>query len=45
MSVKERILLCRMIEKMEKKETYSRKLGLENKSAYRGKPVEAGAQR
>jgi len=45
MSAKERILLCKMIEKMEKKETYSRKLGLENKSTYRGKPVETGIQR
>ncbi len=36
MSVQQRILTCRLIEKMEKQEAYSRKLGLENTSTFYG---------
>ena len=39
MSVRERIMLCRMIEKIERNGEDSRRLGLENKSTYRGRPV------
>lgn len=36
MSVKQRVLLCRLVEKIEKQSTYSEKLGLENTSRFRG---------
>lgn len=44
MSIKERILICQMIEKMEKLKEYSKLLGLENKSSFRGVKVNGGKQ-
>ncbi len=40
MSVRERIMICRVVERIEKQKSYSRKLGLENKSTYHGEPVD-----
>ena len=39
MSVRERILICRVVEQITQQEGYSKKLGLQNKSTYRGEPV------
>jgi hypothetical protein len=39
MGVKERILICRVVERMEMQAGYGKRLGLENKSTYRGMPV------
>lgn len=39
MSVEERMLVCRVVEKMEVQKRFSKRLGLENKSTYRGKTV------
>ncbi|MBO4988215.1 MAG: hypothetical protein J6C63_05170 [Lachnospiraceae bacterium] len=36
MSVKERVLICRLLEKMSEQEAYSRQLGLENASTFCG---------
>ena len=36
MSVKERVLICRLLEKMKDQDTYSRQLGLENTSTFCG---------
>ncbi len=40
MSVQERMRLCRIIEKLEEQREYGKRLGLENKSSYRGIQVE-----
>ena len=39
MGAKERILICRAVERMETQAGYGKRLGLENKSTYRGMPV------
>ena len=39
MGVKERVLTCRMIEKMEQQDDYRRKLGMENESTFRGRAI------
>lgn len=36
MSVRERVLTCRLLEKMKEQDTYSRQLGLENTSTFCG---------
>ena len=36
MSVEQRILTCRLIEKMKEQDSYSRQLGLENTSTFYG---------
>lgn len=36
MSVKERVLICRLLEKMSEQDAYSRQLGLENTSTFCG---------
>ncbi len=36
MSVRERVLTCRLLEKMKEHDTYSRQLGLENTSTFCG---------
>lgn len=36
MSVRERVLTCRLLEKMKDQDTYSRQLGLENTSTFCG---------
>lgn len=36
MSVKERVLTCRLLEKMRVQDSYGRRLGLENVSTYCG---------
>lgn len=40
MSVKERMMICKVVEQMEKNKIYSKQLGLENRSTFRGRPVE-----
>ena len=36
MSVKERVMICRLLEKMKEQDNYSRQLGLENASTFCG---------
>lgn len=36
MSVRERVLTCRLLEKMKQQDSYSRQLGLENASTFCG---------
>lgn len=36
MSVKERVMTCRLLEKMKEQENYGRQLGLENVSTFCG---------
>jgi len=36
MSVRERVLICRLLEKMKEQDSYSRQLGLENASTFCG---------
>lgn len=36
MSVRERVLTCRLLEKMKEQDIYSRQLGLENASTFQG---------
>jgi len=36
MSVKERVLICRLLEKMSEQDAYSRQMGLENTSTFCG---------
>jgi len=36
MSIEKRILMCRLIEKMYEQKEYSQKLGIENRSVFRG---------
>ena len=45
MSVRERIMICRVVEKIEVQEGYSKKLGIENASTFHGKPVSRTAKR
>lgn len=35
--ISERVMYCRMIEKIEKNEAYAKRLGIENVSKFRGK--------
>lgn len=37
MTVRERIMLCRLIEKIDKNRSYSEKLGISNESRFKGK--------
>lgn len=39
MTAAQRIRICRLIEKMNKQQNYCSKLGIENKSIYRGKVI------
>ena len=39
MNVDERMRMCRIIEKMEEQKEYSKRLGLENNSYYKGAPI------
>ena len=39
MHVVERMRMCRIIEKMEEQKEYSKRLGLENNSYYKGAPI------
>lgn len=39
MNVEQRILTCRLLEKMRNREAYSKKLGLENFSTFQGMPI------
>ena len=39
MSVRERMMICRVVEQIERNKNLSRKLGVENASTFRGKPV------
>lgn len=39
MDIEERILTCRLIEQMNENAEYTKKLGLENESTYRGSSV------
>ncbi len=43
MSVEQRILICRLLEKMNDEKEYSRKLGLENKSIFHGVQIKKDA--
>ncbi len=45
MSVEQRILRCILIQRMEGQERYSRRLGIENVSLYRGNRYKNGDQR
>ena len=36
MSVKERVMICRLLEKMKEQDNYSRQLGLTNASTFCG---------
>ncbi len=36
MSVKERVMTCRLLEKMKQQDSFSRQLGLENTSTFCG---------
>lgn len=36
MSVKERVMTCRLLEKMKERDSYGRQLGLENASTFCG---------
>ena len=40
MSIKERVRMCQIIEQMEIKKEFSKRLGLENKSTFHGKPID-----
>lgn len=44
MSVEERILTCRLLEKMKDQEAYSKRLGLEDTSRVHGKQIDKGAR-
>lgn len=39
MPVKQRIRICRLIEKMQEQKEYSKKLGLEDRSRFHGERV------
>lgn len=39
MGVTQRVLMCRLIEKMKSQKSYSKKLGIENASTFRGKKL------
>ena len=39
MSVQERLRMCQIVEKMENQKEYSKRLGLENHSKYRGNKI------
>ena len=39
MNIEERLLACRVIEKIELQKAYGKRLGLKNESTYRGEPV------
>lgn len=39
MSAQERIRLCRIINQMENKKAFCKRLGLENQSTFHGNPV------
>jgi len=39
MNLEKRIKLCRLIEKMDKKEEYSNKLGIQNVSTFHGELI------
>ena len=45
MGVQERMKMCQIIEKMETQKEYSKRLGLENRSSFRGSPVEKREKR
>lgn len=40
MNTEERIRRCRIIEKMEEKDEYARRLGMENCSIYKGNRIQ-----
>lgn len=40
MSVEQRIMLCRLLEKMDDQWEYGKKIGLENVSRFHGKKLE-----
>lgn len=39
MCVEQRVRICRLLEKMKEQEAYSRKIGIENLSTFRGKKM------
>jgi len=45
MGIEERILTCRLLEKMKEQKNYSSKLGLENVSTFHGIQINSDSQR
>lgn len=45
MSVQERVRMCQIIDKMECCKVYSKRLGLENRSCFRGNQIEKREKR
>lgn len=45
MSVQERVRMCQLINQMESKGTFSKRLGLENRSTFHGNPVNENYQK
>lgn len=45
MSVQERMRMCQIIEKIEEQKEYSKRLGLENRSSFRGSQIEKREKR
>lgn len=39
MSVQERMIICRLLERMNEQEAYGEKIGLENVSRFHGKQI------
>ncbi|MBQ8592357.1 MAG: hypothetical protein IJ485_06405 [Lachnospiraceae bacterium] len=40
MSIQQRVLACRLLEKMQEQKTYSKKLGLEDFSTFQGMQID-----
>lgn len=45
MSVQERVRMCQLINQMESKGTFCKRLGLENRSTFHGNPVNENYER
>lgn len=44
MGIEQRILTCRLLEKMTKHETYSKKIGLQNSTTFHGRNINHDAK-
>lgn len=44
MSIEQRIRVCRLLEKMEGQEAYSKKIGMENTSIFHGRRIDCGIE-
>jgi hypothetical protein len=45
MSVQERVIMCRLVEKMERQKNFSKKLKLENHTCFHGRPICKGLEK